>query len=150
VQLLRRGHLRTIAFHEGCPLARRVCRLREFDELTARGQLRKPDVVPVLRCVLVFGNPAWRVPHGTETKAFTTSSRAAEPNDAYGHGDGNHATAAGPLRPATSLPATKANRPSTRPDATPITGPMTAIISRGERGSGIDAIMAASCGWFAM
>ena len=54
------------------------------------------------------------------------------------------------VRPGTSLLATTAKSPSTRPETKPITGPTSAIIRRGLSGSGIEAIMAASLGWFAM
>ena len=49
----------------------------------------------------------------------------------------------------TSKPAASASRPITTPETMPATSPITAIISRGESGSGIDPIMAASCAWFA-
>jgi hypothetical protein len=46
--------------------------------------------------------------------------------------------------------ATTAKMPSTMPDATPITGPITVIISLGDTVSGIESIIAASSAWLAM
>jgi hypothetical protein len=45
----------------------------------------------------------------------------------------------------TSSPATSANRPITTPETVPITGPVIAIIRRGE--PGIDCIIAISRAW---
>ena len=53
-------------------------------------------------------------------------------------------------RDANSFAAITAKSPITRPEITPMIGPVTAIISRGESGSGIDAIISASAGWLAM
>lgn len=53
-------------------------------------------------------------------------------------------------RGLTSLPATYANRPIIAPEIMPTIGPTQVIIKRGESGSGIVPIIAASLGWFAM
>ena len=41
------------------------------------------------------------------------------------------------------------NKPSTTPEATPITGPISLIMILGESRRGIDFIIAASCAWCA-
>jgi len=56
----------------------------------------------------------------------------------------------GRARAPTNLLAMIAKTPRTQPEMTPITGPVSSIITRGCVGSGIDAIIAASRGWFAM
>ena len=49
-----------------------------------------------------------------------------------------------------NLRAIYANRPIIAPEVMPIIGPTNAIITRGELGRGMEAIIPASLGWFAM
>ena len=151
MHFLRRGHFPAIAFHERRPLARRVCAARTLDELAAWRKLREPERRTTsapragpwghragggARCQYA-GLPGFR--------GRCRAERCVRPS----RGQSVHPIAAG-RRQATSLLAMTEKRPSTRPDATPISGPMISIMSRGECGNGIDAIIAASCGWLAM
>ena len=57
---------------------------------------------------------------------------------------GTYVGCAARLRPASTFAATSANTPRMIPDTTPITGPVIAIISRGELAIGDDRIISAS------
>ena len=54
------------------------------------------------------------------------------------------------VRPASIFAATRANTPRMTPDTTPITGPVIAIISRGEPAIGEVRIISASRAWLAI
>src|SRR5688572_24577373 len=81
VSFVWRAHLGAIPPGKCRPLALRRGRLRGLDQLRARRQFWKPDVVPVLRSVLILGYTAGRTPHRTDAKAFATRAWAAQPND---------------------------------------------------------------------
>jgi len=70
VAVFGRGHFGAVLLDEFGPLSRSVGGEGEFHDRKARGEVRKPDVLPVLGSEFRFGDTAWRTTHGADTQTF--------------------------------------------------------------------------------
>jgi len=64
------GHFGAILFDEFVPLGRIRGGEAEFHDRKTRGEVRKPNVVPVLGSEFGFGHAAWRTTNGAYAQAF--------------------------------------------------------------------------------
>src|SRR6185436_4363876 len=78
-------HLCPVFLRERCPFGGRGDLLSALHRFEARRQVRKPDVVPVLRGELGLGHAARRPAHRTDAGAFAATSGRSETDDAYAH-----------------------------------------------------------------
>ena len=79
------GHFSAVLFEESVPLSRSLGGQGEFHRGQAWGEVREPDIVPVLRGKFGFGDTAWRTANSADAQAFVFCARAAESDDADGH-----------------------------------------------------------------
>ena len=79
------GHFSAILFDESGPLSWSFGGERELHGPEAWGEVREPDVVPVLGGEFGLGHTARRTANGADAQTFVSCSRAAEPDDADGH-----------------------------------------------------------------
>src|SRR5574340_1249542 len=77
---------RMVFLAKGLALGRGRRALADLHRLDARGEHRVPDVVVVARGELGLGNAARRAAHGADAQALAGGARAAESDDAQGHG----------------------------------------------------------------
>jgi len=82
---LGRIHFGPESFDKVGPGTRRVGIFRLRNELGARRQVGKPDVIPVLRRILGFRNAARRSAHGANPKAFVACAVGSKPDDSQRH-----------------------------------------------------------------
>src|SRR5262245_38018135 len=104
--VVRLRHLGAVLASERRPLR---CRLRTLPQLhrsIARREVRKPDVVPVLRSELFLRHAARRAAYRPDAQAFAVASRSSQPDDADRH-RAQLAPAAKRSRNALSPPAEK-------------------------------------------
>ncbi len=79
------SHLGPVFSSECRPFALGRGVLPQFDRFRTWRKIRKPDVVPVLRGVVGFGNATRGPPNRADPEALAASPGGAEPNNANGH-----------------------------------------------------------------
>lgn len=74
---MRAAHFGAVTAHEMCPLGFAGSVQTDTDGLCARGKVRAPHVVPVLRRELALGHAPRRAAHGTDSRTLALDARAA-------------------------------------------------------------------------
>ena len=78
-------HLSAVTPDERLPRTFRVAGESDRNKLRTRRQIRKPDVVPVVRRLARARNTARRTPHSADAHAFITNAGSAQSDDSNGH-----------------------------------------------------------------
>jgi hypothetical protein len=60
------SHLGSVFLDESSPQGGRTCNLPELHSFSARSEIRKPHVVPILRSELGLWHPPWRTTHSSD------------------------------------------------------------------------------------
>lgn len=80
------GHLGPVPADEGRPLRWRHRPLSRFDGIGARGQVGKPDVIPIVSRKTPLRDAAGRVAHGSNPDSLIDEARGTKLHDADAHG----------------------------------------------------------------
>src|SRR3954453_14684418 len=83
VAVLWCGHFSAVLFYKLPPLGRRRRLLRDFHCPEARSQVRKPHIIPVLRCELRLRHTPWRTSNGSDAQTLILCSLSAQSDHAY-------------------------------------------------------------------